>query len=877
MPDTSPDPAAVSLYGPEYYATHCGAMPYARNDHWLQVFGAVADVLVRSFAPHRVFDAGCALGLLVESLWDRGVEAHGRDVSEWAIGQVRPDIRPWCQTGSIADPIDGPYDLITCIEVVEHMPEPDALAALASMAAATDRVLFSSSPTDFTEPTHVTVRPTSFWLSRWAELGFAPSVMHDAGYLAPHAYVLERSEAGRSPRDLVAFADRIRHRVALAQIGVVLMGTREALDKARQDHSISQAEAVQACQDLQVQIKAAERLRAQLVPAEARATEQEARLNEAAAALTQIRSELRSTESERDHAQQAAAAAAAQAHAQAHANRHTQAALDAVLSSTLWRATWPLRRLAARAPRSVRRLGRAAPRLLWWTATLQLPSRLRDRRAIVLRTALINASPLFDGAWYGAVNPDVGPSNLLPARHYAVRGGFEQRDPSPQFSVAAYMAAVPASAAFSGGAFLHALAHGVITPNQALPSPAPASGPPPQPPPLANVARAEGQIAQRFPGLAPLPVFATPGIGRRLTVVTDSIGAGSLYGGVGTALILAALAARRLDAGLRLITRTEPGDAASIAALLDVQGIAWQGSIDVLHIPTHAGVGTHDVPVAPDDLFLTTSWWTTHSVRQSIPAARIAYVLQEDERMFYPLGDDYLRCTETLSDPSLLYLVNTSMLRTHLQSAGLAPGAVAFEPSFPEHVYHPRTVEEPSTRQFFFYARPNNTRNLYWRGLEAVCAAIEQDVLDPAEWEFHFAGHGAGPLTLPRGVKPHFPGPMAWSDYAAFVRRMDVGLSLMYTPHPSYPPLDLAASGAVVVTNRFPGKPDLAEYSPNILCVEPEIASLVAGIRQAVALSSDRDRVLAGVQGSRFQRDWAASMAPALDRLAEWAVPGGGG
>ena len=341
---------------------------------------------------------------------------------------------------------------------------------------------------------------------------------------------------------------------------------------------------------------------------------------------------------------------------------------------------------------------------------------------------------------------------------------------------------------------------------------------------------------------------------------------------MGTALILAALSARRLGASLRLVTRIEPPEVANVGAVLDVHGISWDGNIEFLHAPRDAAPGVRDVPASSDDLFLTTSWWTTWSTRQSVPRARIAYLLQEDERMFYPFGDDHLRCSETLSDPGLLYLVNSVLLLDHLRDEGLAPGATAFEPSFPNRVYRPDAAPKADgKRGFFFYARPHNVRNLYWRGLEALCAAIEEGVLDPVDWDFHFAGHGAGPLSLPRDAQPLFPGPMAWQDYAAFVARMDVGLSLMYTPHPSYPPLDLAASGAIVVTNRFGRKRGLDQYSPNILCADPDVPSLVAALRRAVVLASDRDACASNLAHSGMQRDWETSMAPALDRIAVWA------
>ncbi len=567
---------------------------------------------------------------------------------------------------------------------------------------------------------------------------------------------------------------------------------------------------------------------------------------------------------------------------------------QAILSSTAWRATALLRRGVRALPPPLRRAARSGPRVLWWAATLQLPRRLRARQDAAAQAALVAASPLFDAGWYDASNPDVAGSGIPPALHYAWRGGPEGRDPGPDFQVRAYLDRHPQAASEPGGAFLHALAHGSeqdgrpllrlaepsASPEAPHPPAAPAEIPPtgrtmaPEPdeaaakePPLT----AGVLLARRFPALAALPVYAAPNAGgRRLTVVTDSINTGSLYGGVGTALILAALTARRVGAGLRLVTRTEPPDVANVGEVLSTHGVPWSGNIDFVHAPSSpAG---RDVPTAPDDLFLTTSWWTTWATRQSVPRASIAYLLQEDERMFYPLGDDHLRCAETLADPSLLYIVNSHLLHDHMAAEGLAPHATAFEPAFPKSAPLAKQAQLlGGKRNFFFYARPNNARNLYFRGLEALCGAIEEGVLDPAEWDFHFAGHGAEPLSLPRGARALFPGPMPWPDYLAFVRRMELGLCLMYTPHPSYPPLDLASSGAVVVTNRFGVKRDLDRYSRNILCADPDVRSLVAALRAGKALAADRPACLANFAQNRFETDWAVSMAPALDRLAAWA------
>lgn len=206
----------LSPYDEIYYRCHCGHIPYERSDFWLRFFHAIAEQIVRAFRPRRVLDAGCAKGFLVEALWERGVQAYGIDVSEYAISEVRKDVRAYCRQASLASPIEGRFDLITCFEVLEHIPEEEALAAIRSMTAATDAILFSSTPTDLTEPTHVNVRPTISWIHAFADSGFAPDLLFDATFIAPHAFLLRRAVERPPEEAMVVFSELIRYRLTLA-------------------------------------------------------------------------------------------------------------------------------------------------------------------------------------------------------------------------------------------------------------------------------------------------------------------------------------------------------------------------------------------------------------------------------------------------------------------------------------------------------------------------------------------------------------------------------------------------------------------------------------------------------------------------------------
>jgi glycosyltransferase involved in cell wall biosynthesis len=200
------------IYEQDYYKSHLGEIPYERNEHWLSFFGGIADNLIRSLHPARVFDAGCAWGFLVEALQDRGVDAWGRDISEYAIANVRQDMRPYCDAGSIAEPIEGRYDLITCIEVLEHMPEDEGRRAIHNMCAAADTILFSSSPSDFGEESHINVHSPLYWMKAFAAENFSPDIGYDASFVAPHAFLLRATEVPL-PRDvLVLMSEKLRWR-----------------------------------------------------------------------------------------------------------------------------------------------------------------------------------------------------------------------------------------------------------------------------------------------------------------------------------------------------------------------------------------------------------------------------------------------------------------------------------------------------------------------------------------------------------------------------------------------------------------------------------------------------------------------------------------
>ena len=123
-----------------------------------------------------------------------------------AIAEAPESVRDHVRVGSLTEPIDGRYDLITCIEVIEHLDPADAATAVANLAAASDRVLLSSTPGDRDEPTHVNIQPPERWSQLFAAHGLFRDFHHDAAYLSPWATLYRRAEP--SVVDVVLDYDR---------------------------------------------------------------------------------------------------------------------------------------------------------------------------------------------------------------------------------------------------------------------------------------------------------------------------------------------------------------------------------------------------------------------------------------------------------------------------------------------------------------------------------------------------------------------------------------------------------------------------------------------------------------------------------------------
>jgi len=132
--------------------------------------GALAEVLdFRS-----VLDLGCANGFVLDEMMRRGKDVSGVEISA-AVLPLLPDALRGRVTIADATALGraGDFDLVTCIEVAEHIPPGRTAGLLDAITGNARRWVYFTAASPY-QPGHghINCRPQFYWLNQFRKRGF---------------------------------------------------------------------------------------------------------------------------------------------------------------------------------------------------------------------------------------------------------------------------------------------------------------------------------------------------------------------------------------------------------------------------------------------------------------------------------------------------------------------------------------------------------------------------------------------------------------------------------------------------------------------------------------------------------------------------------
>jgi hypothetical protein len=314
---------------------------------------------------------------------------------------------------------------------------------------------------------------------------------------------------------------------------------------------------------------------------------------------------------------------------------------------------------------------------------------------------------------------------------------------------------------------------------------------------------------------------------RRLNLLLPSINARHYFGGIHTAVQIYRAMATHFPAQ-RIVLMDSAPDEESLARFPDHQSVSCDAeSMETRQIVDYSDRYGRTLPVGPNDIWLVTAWWTAYAGQRMAAwqrqqfgnAGDLAYLIQDFEPGFYPWSSQHALALGTYRPDEDLAIFNTGLLADFFFASGMAyRRRFVFEPTLNDDLRDRleavrRISDTPRARRIVVYARPSTPRNAF----EMLCEGLRMWGWSDArccDWEVVAAGELASDLDL-GPFHMQALGKLAIQDYADLLAGSAIGVSLMISPHPSYPPLEMAAFGMGVVTNMFANK-DLSKHMANV-------------------------------------------------------------
>lgn len=317
----------------------------------------------------------------------------------------------------------------------------------------------------------------------------------------------------------------------------------------------------------------------------------------------------------------------------------------------------------------------------------------------------------------------------------------------------------------------------------------------------------------------------------RINLIVPSLNKEHVFGGIATALDFFKQLGVELDCDMRIIITDSYYDKENAVNLdkFEVTDADLESKYNKQIIP-FGDRYNKTIPVSQNDLFVATAWWTAYNVAEIIRWQnnrfninnKLIYFIQDYEPGFYPWSSRYVLADSTYKmDIDTIAVINSKELNDYFVFNDYKfYRKYYFDVSINSELYkHLIDKKELVMRknQILIYGRPSVQRNAF----EVILAGLKEWSINyekSGEWEIISLGENFGQIDLTTKNKIKSYGKVSLEKYAQIMLESRIGISLMISPHPSYPPLEMSTFGVKTITNQYDNK-ELSYFNDNIISI----------------------------------------------------------
>lgn len=331
---------------------------------------------------------------------------------------------------------------------------------------------------------------------------------------------------------------------------------------------------------------------------------------------------------------------------------------------------------------------------------------------------------------------------------------------------------------------------------------------------------------------------------KRLNIILPSVEPFQIYGGVATAIEEGIKLWRSMgkDTDLRFLITLDDTTRDGLSELAQRIGetvIKTKPFFDEIGISLVSIHADRYLPlsVRSGDIYFATAWWTAdlgfrlRSAQLDFfeSAANVVYLVQDYEPMFYGLGVKYSLAKNTYCHSNnTTYIFNSEELANYFLSKHNVENGYYLPYGLNKQLQSQISAFEKQ-KMILVYGRPTVERNAFSIIVEGLRRWQSSMPDISREWQIIFAGEWFDPVLISELSSSKVVGKVTMKEYAELLSKASIGISLMLSPHPSYPPLEMCSAGVQTITNTFDFK-DLSARS--IFCQNLDQVSPVSIARK---------------------------------------------